>query len=251
MKILAVEFSSEARSVAVVEALPEGSASREPSLGRDRSPTGLSDERTSRRGFPANHGARVLSTVSETGAGATKAFGLVEKALANARVTQEEINRIAVGLGPGSYMGIRVAIALAQGWQLARGVELIGLRSADTLAAQAHEEGLRGRLHTVIDAQKNEVYLASYELGAEGWHAAAPLRLAAIDEIRSLAAEGGQVVGPEATRWLETGRNLCPQARHLGLMAAAGAGPVQGETLEPIYLRPVSFVKAVPPPAPA
>ncbi len=223
MKILALEFSSDARSVAVIEAVEEG-----PPL-REASPRGS-----------------VLSAVSETGAGATTAFELIERALADARATRKEIGRIAIGLGPGSYMGIRVAIALGQGWQLAQGTKLVGLNSADTMAAQAHEEGLRGLLHTVVDAQKNEVYLASYQLDSEGWRAVAPLRLAPIAELNGLAARGDQLVGPEVTRWCAGGRLLFPQARQLGLMAAARHSPVQGESLEPIYLRPVSFVKAAP-----
>ena len=225
MKILALEFSSDARSVAVIDA---GGHRSGPGVGK---PAPVAKPAT-------------LSAVHETGAGATQAMGLIESALAQAEVPREEIRRIAVGLGPGSYTGIRVALALAQGWQLARAVDLVGLSSVDTLAAQAHEEGLRGRLHTVIDAQKNEVYLAAYDLDAEGWRAAAPLRLAGLEEVRSLAARGEQVAGPEAPRWCKAGHVLFPQAKHLGLRAAEQPATAQGETLEPIYLRPVSFVKA-------
>jgi tRNA threonylcarbamoyladenosine biosynthesis protein TsaB len=225
MKILALEFSSDTRSAAVVETGFTGSA---PVTG----------------GKAPAAGPTVLSCVEETGAGATKAFSLIESALSQARGTRKEIERIAVGLGPGSYTGIRVAIALAQGWQLAQDVGLVGVCSAGALAARGHEEGWRGRLTTVIDAQRNEVYLASYELEEEGWRAVAPLRLASIDEVRSVAASGVRVAGPEAPRWCESGRVLFPQARHIGLMAAAGLGPVRGEDLEPIYLRPIAFVKA-------
>jgi tRNA threonylcarbamoyl adenosine modification protein YeaZ len=227
MKILALEFSSDARSVAVIE------AAGHPPECLVGSPSPVAEPVTP-------------STVHETGAGATKAMALVESALAQAGVAREEIWRVAVGLGPGSYAGIRVALALAQGWQLARGVGLVGLSSVDTLAAQAQEEGSRGRLHTVIDAQRNEVYLAAYELDAEGWRTAAPLRLAGLDEVRALAAKGEQVAGPEAPRWCETGRVIVPQARHLGLMAAGRPATDAGETLEPVYLRPVSFMKATP-----
>ena len=52
---------------------------------------------------------------------------MIESALAEAKIEREQIEVIAVGLGPGSYTGIRAAISVAQGWQLARGVKLLGV----------------------------------------------------------------------------------------------------------------------------
>ena len=49
---------------------------------------------------------------------------------------------------------------MAQGWQLARGVKLLGVSSAECLAAQAQAEKIFGRVNVVIDAQRNEFYLA-------------------------------------------------------------------------------------------
>jgi len=96
MTILALEFSSERRSVA---------------LARD--------------------GIVLSEAVEQTGGRATNALGLIESALATAGLSRDEIEVIAVGLGPGSYTGIRAAIAVAQGWQLARGVKLLGISSAE------------------------------------------------------------------------------------------------------------------------
>src|SRR5687768_14502839 len=100
MKILALEFSSEQRSVAVVE------------------------------------NDTVLGEARETAGKHTQAFGLIEQALAQAGLEREHIDCVAVGLGPGSYMGTRIAIAIAQGWQLARGVKTTGINSAEALARQ-------------------------------------------------------------------------------------------------------------------
>ena len=71
----------------------------------------------------------------------TPAFALIEAALAQAGVEREQIECVAVGVGPGSYMGTRIAIAIAQGWQLARGVKTAGINSADALARQKAEGG--------------------------------------------------------------------------------------------------------------
>ncbi len=95
-------------------------------------------------------------------------LGLTEEALRKGQVEREEIECVAVGIGPGSYTGIRAAIALAQGWQLARGVRLLAISSAECLAAQGQAEGLLGRVEVVIDAQRNEFYLAGYDISAGG-----------------------------------------------------------------------------------
>ena len=216
MKILALEFSSSRRSVAVVE----GSAGLAP---------------------------RLLGSASETGQRSVKTFALVECALLDAKLEREQIECVAVGLGPGSYTGVRAAISLAQGWQLARGVELIGVSSAECLAVQARAKGWFGGVSVVIDAQRNEVYLASYEISEAGWRELEPLRLATIEEANSRRGTGQLLAGPEVGRWFEDGRLLFPDAGSAGRLAAGRNDFIPGEELKPVYLRETSFVKAPPP----
>jgi len=213
MKILAVEFSSEERSVAVVQG--SGGAS-----------------------------AVLLGRAVETGL--HRALGLVEEALRQARCEREEIETLAVGLGPGSYTGIRGAIALAQGWQLGRGVNAIGLSSVECLAARAEEAKIFGPVNIVIDAQRQEFYLARYEIGPGSWRETEGLRLAASAEIEALALRGERVLGPGAAEWFPSARNLYPDAAILGRLAVARRDFVPGEKLEPIYLRETAFKKAPP-----
>src|ERR1039457_967860 len=130
MTILALEFSSPQRSVAVLR-------------------TG---------------GAVMTAEAVETGGHGANAFGMIEQVLAEAKIEREEIDVLAVGLGPGSYTGIRAAISLAQGWQLARGVKSLGVSSVECLVAQALAEKILGRANVVIDAQRSEFYLATYEM---------------------------------------------------------------------------------------
>ena len=101
---------------------------------------------SARRGAALARGGTVLSeAVETTGGRTTNAFGLIEKVLTEAKVLRGEVEVIVVGIGPGSYAGIRAAIALAQGWQLARGIQLLGVSSAECLAAQAQAEKIFGR----------------------------------------------------------------------------------------------------------
>jgi len=218
MKILALEFSSAQRSVAVVQ-------------------TGADATRS-----PASS-----SEALETGARSANLLSLVEDALRAAQLDRAQIECLAVGLGPGSYAGIRSAIALAQGWQLARDVKLLGVSSAECLAAQAQAEGIFGRVHVVIDAQRNEFYLAGYDLSAEARHEIEPLRLATLVEVRACVQAGGTLIGPEAFDEFPASRVIFPRAATLGRLACGRTDFVPGEALVPIYLRQTTFVKAPPP----
>jgi tRNA threonylcarbamoyl adenosine modification protein YeaZ len=214
MKILAIEFSSDQRSVAVVA------------------------------------DGQVKSVASESAGRATHALTLVGEALAHAGLEREDIECLAIGLGPGSYTGIRAAIALAQGWQLALGeaaVKLIGISSAECLVAEARAQGWFGQVNVAIDAQRGELYLAGYDVSAGACRETRPLKLAGLDEVRSLAAAGEMIVGPDATRWVPSVRILFPTAAALGMLAAPRTGFVAGNQMEPIYLRETTFLKSPPP----
>ncbi len=224
MTILALEFSSPQRSVAV---LSHGNAAALP---------------------PTMTGCEVSSEVIEaSGVRAMKPLGMIEDALRQAGVEREAIECLAVGLGPGSYTGIRAAIALAQGWQLALGVKLLGVSSAEAIAAEAEAAGLRGRMSVVIDAQRNEFYAAAWDLGAGKRREVQPLRLAGREEVQRCAEAGEQVVGPEVTQWFPGGRLIFPRAAVVARLAWGRTDFTPGEKLEPIYLRETQFVKAPPP----
>ena len=215
MKILALEFSSPQRGVAVIE-------------------------RSGASGSWIEHEA------VETGSDSNKPFELIEMVLSRAALEREQIDSIVIGLGPGSYTGIRAAIALAQGWQLGRAVKLQGCSSAECLAAQAHQQGLRGRIAVVIDAQRGEFYLANFELETSTWQEVQPLRLVSESSVAECEARGELVLGPEVRNWFRKGQVMFPRAATLGRIALARTSYLSGEQLEPIYLRKPSFVKAPP-----
>ena len=209
MTILALEFSSSQRSVAIA---------------RD---------------------CRVLAEASEVGERSTNAFGLIENLLAKAKIRREEIECLAVGVGPGSYTGIRVALAIAQGWQLACGVKLLGIGGVECLSAQAQTEKIFGRVNVVIDAQRGEFYCAAYQVAPEGIEQIEPLKIVSAMEVKSRLDAGERLVGPEVARWFPNGKTLFPQAAVLAKLAALGSDFKAGETLEPVYLRTTNFVKAL------
>lgn len=223
MKILAIEFSTDQRSVAVVV---DGSV-----------------RAVAVAAAPNAFGA---ATTAKFAARSTPAFALIDQALAEARLEREQIECLAIGLGPGSYAGIRAAIALAQGWQLAQPVKLLGISSIECLAAEAQAKSWSGRVNLAIDAQRNELYLASYDINSGSYQEVTPLELASLDEARKRSSAGGIMAGPDINRWFPEGLILFPSAGILGLLAANRSNFVAGEKLEPIYLRETTFVKAPP-----
>lgn len=216
MKILALEFSSRQRSVALVQT--------------------------------ANSPAAFLEHEAiETGARSAGPFEMIEEVLRQSATEREQVERLAIGLGPGSYTGIRGSIAIAQGWQLGTGIPLLGVNSAECIAAQSHAEGLTGLIAVVIDAQRGEFYLANYELSSTGWTELAPLRLESRTSVAEHEQRGELLVGPDVRHWFSKGQTVFPRAATLGRLALHHTEVIPGEQLRPIYLRTPSFVKAPPP----
>ena len=191
------------------------------------------------------HG-QLRGVATRNGGRGVPAFEMIEEALGR-DFEREEIECVMVGLGPGSYTGIRSAIALAQGWQLARPVKLLGIDSVECLALNAQRQGWLGIVNLVIDAQRNEFYLARYKISPHGRREIAPLKLASSKEVSGHADAGEILAGPEAEKFFPNGRNLFPEAGDLAQLAAGRTDFVSGENLEPVYLRETNFVKAPPP----
>lgn len=206
MTILALEFSSDRRSVALADGA----------------------------------GTVLAEAVEETGVRGASAFALIERVLAMARLSRDRVAVVAVGVGPGSYTGIRAAIAVAQGWQLARGVNVLGIGSVESLAAQARRESLFGRVNFLVDAQRGEFYLAQWEIAGVGSRELAPLHIVTAAEVERRQAAGELCAGPDLDR------RLFPTAATVAALAAGRSGFVTGDRLEPIYLRATSFIKAPP-----
>jgi tRNA threonylcarbamoyladenosine biosynthesis protein TsaB len=91
------------------------------------------------------------------------------------------LDAIAVGVGPGSFTGLRIGVATARGLAVACGLKLRPVSSLAALAEGIEETGSGGPVLPVIDAKRGEVFAAAYEGGRELWapFAARPEELAA------------------------------------------------------------------------
>jgi tRNA threonylcarbamoyl adenosine modification protein YeaZ len=159
-------------------------------------------------------------------------LGLVDDLLGAAGCLLAAVDAVVVGVGPGSYTGLRIGIAAARGLGLALGVPVAGVSTLDALRAGAGADAC-----AVIDARRREVFASGPGLE--------PSVLQPADLAARLTA-GALCVGDGALRYaavLEGAGAVVPDAAdarhapharaHAELAAAAGfATPSR-----PLYLR--------------
>lgn len=185
----------------------------------------------------------------------------IEQCLARAGVALAEIDAIAVGIGPGSFTGVRVGVATAKGLALATGKPLRGVVSLAALAGSVleRETGSELLVAPILDAFKGEVFAALYSvtetqtaLVAAPFHAQPEVAA----ELLARAAEGRamRVLGSGYRRYADRiasawhGANTVvlgaeadtPQARHIAREARRllkSEGPSDTARLAPLYVR--------------
>jgi tRNA threonylcarbamoyladenosine biosynthesis protein TsaB len=207
--MIVLGFDTATRSTAVGLRLPDGSALQARDDPSPTHPTG--DDRNQ---IPPAHTTRLL--------------GMADELLTQGAIGWSALERIAVGLGPGTFTGLRVGVATARGLSQTLGIELVGVSSLRALAegaradiaggtdpvggqADTSSQGMMGVM-AVIDARRGEAFVAAYEITDRG----------SVDEIfspRALAPEGlGSVLAQaEAQRGAE----------HRGGWRAVGDGAVR------------------------
>jgi tRNA threonylcarbamoyladenosine biosynthesis protein TsaB len=166
------------------------------------------------------------------------------------KLAPRDVELWAVGLGPGSYTGIRVGIAAARGFALAHGRPLVG---ASSVEAMLLEHGRSETVAVVVDARREEVY---FVLSAAG-KPLVPLQIVPLEVLEKSVTQPTLFIGPEIKRYEpEIARRLGPMARFpkesvhpraafVGELAERrfAAQHAGDEKVEPVYLRETSFKK--------
>jgi tRNA threonylcarbamoyladenosine biosynthesis protein TsaB len=95
---------------------------------------------------------------------AARALVLLGQAMEEAAVGWSDVERIAVGVGPGGFTGLRIGIATARALAQGHGLPLAGVGSLEALAAGVPPGG---PVAAVIDARRGEVFAGVWEAGRE------------------------------------------------------------------------------------
>lgn len=221
MRVLALETSSSNGSIALVEVNDDPLAAE----------------------LVASATARVSNAHGES------LLPLVESVLRSARVELSAIDLLAVGVGPGSFTGTRIAVATAKGIAIASDKPL---RGVDAFAALAIDAGTDLPLAVAIDARKSEVFVSAVRV-VDGL----PVRLVEPAHLRPehafahvagyvgetfVAVGDGAALVPELVpaRRPRVGREV-PTAFAVGALAGVlqRRQPVnEVDVLEPLYVRP-------------
>ncbi len=198
---------------------------------------------------------RSHSTVSH-GAGLP---ATVEALMAEARLGLGALAGVAVGIGPGSFTGLRVGLSYAKGLAMALGCPVMGVPTFDAVAVAAFEEqdAFRtpdGLVCPVVDARKGEVYAAVYGVAADAMERRSDVLVLTLEDlVKAVSGAAVMFVGNGKAREAfalasENGvRNIVVSDTALQLrgrcIAAMGAERLsRGETdspaaLEPLYVR--------------
>jgi tRNA threonylcarbamoyladenosine biosynthesis protein TsaB len=173
----------------------------------------------------------------------------VEKAAAAAG-GWEAVGLLGVGLGPGTFTGVRIGIATARGLGVSLGLPARGVCTLDALARGIQEATGDGPVLAVLDGWRGEVFAALYSPeGKRLWEPAVyrpedlAVRISELEETPQVAGSGAVRFRQELARdGVRIADDSDPvhrvAARHVCALAAAAADEEDRDGLAPIYLRP-------------
>jgi tRNA threonylcarbamoyladenosine biosynthesis protein TsaB len=214
-------------------------------------------ETSSRRGSVAlvEEGRPVLfGSHEQLNAHAEAILPIVHRLMAEAGWPRTSLDRVAVGIGPGSFTGLRVGIALAQGIALGLGIPVVGVGSLQAMAAAVPVRDTRSRC-PLLDARRNEVFAALY--ASEGAELAAPVALPRAglrDALDRVCPRAQRLVLGEICAELdlldEPLRGAQTDLPHAIWTAVLGATLPPPEAVEPLYVRDAGATTPSLPPSP-
>lgn len=180
----------------------------------------------------------------------------VEQVLGACGVSHKDVAAVAVGMGPGSFTGLRVGLSYVKGLALGLGLKVVGVPTLDSIAMSALERGGRAPgtlVCPVLDAKRGEVYTALYRVGADEIEKLTDDLVITLQDLLSrirdeviFAGDAGALAALAAA----TGNRFAGELVTLGALASRGgwvarlglARLVHGETedaatVEPLYVR--------------
>ncbi len=163
----------------------------------------------------------------------------IEKILRDAKIRTEDVDVIAVGLGPGSFTGIRVGVVTAKMLAVALKIKIVGVSSLEAIA-RSFLSVQDPKVAVMLDARKSKAYTGAYELKNGRVHVVVKPALKLDSESALFIKKGFKVVG-DLTGLLRSGEEFRPNARFIaeaGHDLAKQKKFTSPDKLDPEYLHP-------------
>ncbi|XOV78757.1 MAG: tRNA (adenosine(37)-N6)-threonylcarbamoyltransferase complex dimerization subunit type 1 TsaB [Aestuariibacter sp.] len=93
---------------------------------------------------------------------------MVDELLKDAKVTINDIDILGVGIGPGSFTGVRIAMGMAQGLAFGAKIPVVGASTLQAMAQETYHRTGVGQVYSAIDARMSEVYFAGFDVDDAG-----------------------------------------------------------------------------------
>lgn len=172
---------------------------------------------------------------------------MAEDLLKNAGVKLSEVDRFAVAHGPGSFTGVRIGVAAVKGLAWAAEKPAVGVSTLEAMAWHGVAAGEGSLVCCAMDARRNQVYNALFEI-----RNGTPVRLtedraialeALVSDLKAdgrtpfLVGDGAHLCKAALEAAVLAPENLRMQSAWGVAMAAMGKPDASADVLQPVYLR--------------
>ena len=187
-----------------------------------------------------------------------KILHMVHNLLQQSQLTLQQLDYIALSIGPGSFTGVRLGVSIAQGLAMGLNIKVIPISSLHAVACNAAACNAaacnaaqmidKGQIVVAFDARMQQVYWSSYELAGGVLKRKTPDALANPAELaiaESFYATGDgfteykSIFKPNLSyQYIALEPNSNPEAKYVAMLAAEMTdSAIEVLELEPVYLR--------------
>lgn len=178
-------------------------------------------------------------------------FSVVPELLAGLQMSLDDVTCFAVGLGPGAFTSLRIAVSAARAYALPGKAPVAGIPSDAALALRVHAETGSSHVSVIGDARRDRLWISRYEVADGQCTLREPRVMVTQEQFTPPMLASDIVVTPDWDRLGEQMERMhgdlhvlagahVPHAIDIARLAATGT---HDQPLAPIYLHPPVFVE--------